>query len=78
MLPLLYTTTNTAHFMSMNSEIAIEDGDTPIESKLHTRYATPRRLSRELKDLLGDSTQFKIEVGKYFSPELPFQTDFSL
>jgi hypothetical protein len=51
--------------MSIDSDIAVEDSDM-IVSELHTKYATPRRLSRELKGLLGDSAQFKVEVRKAF------------
>jgi hypothetical protein len=52
--------------MSIDSDIAVEDSDMIVESELHTKWATPRRLSRELKDLLGDSAQFKVEVRKAF------------
>jgi hypothetical protein len=56
--------------MPTNSGISIEDGDMIVENELHTKYATPRKLSRELKDLLGDSTQFKVEVRMLASQDM--------
>lgn len=46
----------------MDPDIAIDDNDMMVQNKLHTKYATPRRLSQELEILLGSSTQYKVEM----------------
>jgi hypothetical protein len=46
--------------MPDNSDIAVDDSNIVIKRELHTKFVTPRRLSQELKDLLGDN--FKVEV----------------
>jgi hypothetical protein len=33
-----------------------------VRRELHTRYATPRKLYRELEDLLGADAVFNVEV----------------
>jgi hypothetical protein len=48
--------------MPTNSDIAVEASDMVVKRELHTKCATPGRLSQELKDLLGDDAQFKVEV----------------
>ncbi|KAF4634378.1 hypothetical protein G7Y89_g3743 [Cudoniella acicularis] len=46
----------------MNSEKLVGDSDMKVESELHTKYASPRRLSQELKDLLGGNVEFEVEM----------------
>ena len=48
--------------MQRNCNIAAYDGKAVVESELHTRHATPGRLSMELENLLGGSG-FQVEVG---------------
>jgi hypothetical protein len=47
--------------MPRNCDINVGDSDIVVERELHTKYATPGRLSRELEDLLG-SSGFQVEV----------------
>jgi hypothetical protein len=53
----------TTEFMPRNCDIAVDDSNMVVVSELHTKYATPRRLSRELENLLGGSG-FQVEVRK--------------
>jgi len=48
--------------MSRDSEVAIEESDMVVKTELHTKCVTPRRLSRELKELVGQDAQFKVEM----------------
>jgi hypothetical protein len=52
--------------MSRGSEVAIEESDKESEmvlkTELHTKCVTPRRLSKELKELVGHDAQLKVEV----------------
>jgi len=62
-----YALSKKTHLMPINSvptksDIAVENSNMIVKNELHTKYATPQKLSRELKDLLGDSIQFKVEV----------------
>jgi len=50
--------------MSAISDAADEQSDMVVKGELHTKFATPRRLSRELRGLLGNDAQFKVEVRK--------------
>jgi hypothetical protein len=36
--------------------------DTMVREALHTKFASPRRLVRELEGLLGDDARFTVEV----------------
>jgi hypothetical protein len=57
--------------MSTNRDIIVEeDSDMVIKRELHTKCVTPGRLSQELKDLLGNDAQFKVEVSVRFSTEI--------
>ena len=49
--------------MQRNFDIAANDGKSIVESELHTRHATPGRLSMELENLLG-GRGFQVEVGR--------------
>jgi hypothetical protein len=60
----------------MLRDSAIEEGgDMVVKRELHTKCVTPRRLSRELKDLVGHDAQFKVEViiSKFVSTHGRFQ-----
>jgi hypothetical protein len=52
--------------MSRDSEVAIEEsdreGDMAVRTELQAKCVTPRRLSKELKELVGHDAQFKVEV----------------
>jgi hypothetical protein len=48
--------------MSRGTEVIIEECDMVVKTELHTKCVTPRRLSRELKELVGHDAQFKVEV----------------
>ncbi|KAF8858399.1 hypothetical protein BDZ45DRAFT_674001 [Acephala macrosclerotiorum] len=45
----------------MDPDRFAEDNHTMTRTELHTRYASPQRLSRELRELLGDS-EFEVEM----------------
>jgi len=45
----------------MSSEIFVGESHAMIKSELHTKYASPQRLARELKTLLGGS-EFEVEM----------------
>lgn len=49
--------------MPRNCNIAVDDSNMVVVSELHTKYASPGRLSRELENLLGGSG-FQVEVRK--------------
>ncbi|RDL36220.1 uncharacterized protein BP5553_06832 [Venustampulla echinocandica] len=48
--------------MSIHADVADEGIIMVEKNELHTKYATPRRLSQVLKDLLGDSAEFQVEM----------------
>jgi hypothetical protein len=48
--------------MSRESDVGIEDSGMVVKKEVHTKCVTPRRLSRELKDLVGHDARFKVEV----------------
>jgi hypothetical protein len=48
--------------MPRDIEIANEGTDMVVKKEVHTKCASPRRLSRELKDLVGQDAHFKVEV----------------
>jgi hypothetical protein len=52
--------------MSTNSEVAIEESDKEsdmvVKTELHAKCVTPRRLSKELKELVGHDAELKVEV----------------
>jgi hypothetical protein len=50
-------------FMPRNCDIAADDSNMVVENELHTKYATPGRLSKELENLLRGSG-FQVEVRK--------------
>lgn len=52
-----------AKLMQRSCDIVAYDGKSVVESELHTRHATPGRLSMELENLLGGSG-FQVEVGR--------------
>ncbi|KAH6663156.1 hypothetical protein B0J14DRAFT_609480 [Halenospora varia] len=48
--------------MSTEKFASNNDNDMREQRELHTKYASPRRLSQELKDLLGGSAEFEVEM----------------
>jgi hypothetical protein len=45
----------------MSSDFSDDERDMTVERCLHTKFANPRRLSMEMRQMVGDG-QFKIEV----------------
>jgi len=48
--------------MSTSPDIAAEATDMVVKGELHTKCVTARRLSKELRGLLGNGAQFKVEM----------------
>jgi hypothetical protein len=48
--------------MSTDPEVAIEECVMPVKRELPSKCVTPRRLSHELKELVGRNAQVKVEV----------------
>lgn len=57
--PTSEITSNRKNIFMSNEAGEVIDG---VERKLHTRYATPQKLSRELEALLGVNAKFQVEV----------------
>ena len=48
--------------MSRYPEVVLVECDMPVKRELHTKCVTPRRLSLELKQLVGSDAKVKVEV----------------
>lgn len=63
----------TTHVVGPEKDAHIVSGVGVVRRQLPTKHASPRRLSEELKHLLGQDADFNVEVG----PSLPRSSQFS-